>query len=491
MLGDVVGEVEISPFVDGAPTPSLASEDFEGVNPANGLSIGRVPQGCAQDVDNAVASARRAFEGAGWSATGPSTRKQALHGLADLLNAHAPALDACDAEEMGKPISLAMGNAAAAARLLRFYAEAVDKLNGDVFPSDGRSLVLDRRTPQGVVGAITPWNFPCVNAVRKIGPALAAGNCVVLKPSELASRSALRIAHLALEAGIPPGVLNVVPGVGSAVGAALANHMDVDLVTFTGSTQVGKRILAAAAQSNMKQVVAECGGKSPQIVFDDGVDLDGAATAVARSILNNQGQVCSAGSRLLVQRSIHRDVVERVVAIMSKVVIGDPRDPATTFGPLVTRRQCSRVMSFIEAARAEGLRPIVGGRRTLSETGGFFVEPTLFDDAPPDSALAQQEIFGPVLSVIPFDTDAEAIAIANATIYGLVAYVWTADLSRGLRVSKAVRASVFLNAAPAAGEGAGHAASFEPFNQSGLGAEGGLAGLASYLRRQTIWISHA
>lgn len=399
-------------------------------------------------------------------------------------------LDALDAAEMGKPVAESFANATAAANLMRFYAEAIDKLAGDVYGSDKLSLVAQRRVPRGVVAAVTPWNFPTVNAVRKIAPALAAGNSVVLKPSELASSSALHIAQLALQAGLPPGVLNVVPGVGDTVGRALALHMDVDMLTFTGSTQVGKSMLQYAGQSNMKVVMAECGGKSPQIVFDDGVDLDAASQSIARFLLTNQGQICTVGSRVLVQASIAPALIEAIVARFQRIVMGDARDPKTTFGPVVSAKQCGRIMNYIETAPAEGARLVIGGRKALDRSGGYFVEPTLFSDVAPTSRIAQEEIFGPVLSVIPFQDEAEAIRIANGTVYGLMAYVWTTNLSRAMRMAKALRSSVRISATSPTGEGAGNAYSSEPAGQSGVGTETGLAGMESYLRRQLVWINH-
>lgn len=421
----------------------------------------------------------------------PSARKKVLHRFADLIAQRASTLDAFDAGEMGKPVGESFFDASVAAELVRFYAEAIDKVHGSVYNSDDRSFVTQRLVPRGVIAAVVPWNFPTFNAVLKIAPALAAGNCVVLKPSEMSSRSGLELASLALQAGLPPGVLNVVLGRGEVVGRALGLHMDVDMITFTGSTEVGRLMMRYAGQSNMKVVMTECGGKSPQIVFDDGVSLEAASEAVARSIVTNQGQICSVGSRLLVQRSIEEALLERVMARIGQIVIGDALDPKTTFGPLASQAQCERVMRFIEAAPAEGARLARGGRRVLPESGGYFVEPTVFRDVPPTARIAQEEIFGPVLSVIPFDDEAEACRIANDTIYGLYAYVWTADLSRGMRMAKTIRSSVMVNAAAPAGEGPGHAFSSEPAGQSGVGTEGGLAGMESYLRRQLVWICHA
>ncbi len=485
------GDQAVAPFLDGVLSKSESEAAVEVINPSNGQRCLSIPEGCKADADHAVASARRAFEDGRWSEAAPSFRKKTLHRLADLMAAQATALDALDAGEMGKPVREAFCNAAAAAGLMRFYAEAVDKVLGDVYGSDKNSFVAQRRVPRGVVAAVVPWNFPTFNAVLKVAPALAAGNCVVLKPSELSSRSAIRLAHLALQAGLPAGVLNVVPGLGETVGRALGLHGDVDMVTFTGSTAVGKLMLQYAGQSNMKVVMTECGGKSPQIVFADGVDLDTAAETIAQLLLTNQGQICSVGSRLLVQRSIETTMLEKITARLKRIVMGDALDPKTTFGPVVSAKQCARVMQYIETAVTDGVQLVTGGRRALPQTGGYFVEPTVFREVPPAARIAQEEIFGPVLSVIPFQDEAEAIRIANDTIYGLIAYVWTANLSTGMKMAKGIRSSVLINAAAPTGEGPGHARSSEPAGQSGIGPEGGLAGMESYLRRQLVWFNHA
>ena len=481
----------VAPFIEGALVESQSDSVFESINPSTGQAFSTIPAGCREDVDRAVAVAARVFGDGRWSDAAPSVKKDRLHELADLIEEAGGALDALDAGDMGKPVGETFGNAKSAAGLMRFYAEAVDKLSGDVYTSDKSSFVTQRRVPRGVVAAVVPWNFPTYNAVLKLAPALAAGNCVVLKPSELSSRSAMCIAGLAMRAGIPPGVVNVVPGLGETVGQALGLHPNVDMLTFTGSTQVGKLMLRYAGESNMKVVMTECGGKSPHIVFDDGMDLDAVGEAVAGMLLINQGQLCSVGSRLLVQRSAESALLERVSACMKRIKIGDALDASTTFGPVVSARQCSRIMHYIETAEAEGARLLTGGGRVLRETGGYFVAPTIFHKVSPTSRIAQEEIFGPVLSVMTFDDEAEAIRIANSTAYGLATYVWTANLSTGLRMARGVRSSVWVNAVRPAGEGAGHAASFEPAAQSGLGTEGGLAGMESYLRRQLVWINHA
>jgi acyl-CoA reductase-like NAD-dependent aldehyde dehydrogenase len=480
----------VRPFIDGKLSASESDATVEVFNPSNGRRVLAVPRGSAADADRAVASALRAFEDGRWSEAPLSARKKTLHRFGELIEAEASKLDALDAEEMGKPVSVRFGDAASAANLMRFCAEMVDKLTGDVLASDRHSLVVERRVPRGVVAAVVPWNFPTSNAVLKVAPALAAGNCVVLKPSELSSRSAIALAHLAMEAGLPEGVLNVIPGLGATVGKALGLHQDVDMITFTGSSDVGKLILQYSGQSNMKVVMAECGGKSPHIVFDDGIDLDAASQSIASSLLTNQGQICSVGSRVLIHRAVQELMIEKITKQMKQIVIGDALDPMTTFGPVVSAQQCARVMGYIESAANEGAGLQIGGRRVLQETGGHFVEPTLFSNVSPTSKIAREEIFGPVLSVISFNNEGEAIRIANDTVYGLAAYVWTSNITTGMRVAKGLRSTVLVNAVAPIGEGPGHAGSWEPSRQSGVGVEGGMAGIESYLRRQLVWFSH-
>jgi acyl-CoA reductase-like NAD-dependent aldehyde dehydrogenase len=484
-------DAPVAPFIDGCFLQSRSETSVDVINPSNGQRYISIPAGCQADVDRAVASARLAFEDGRWSEMAPSSRKRALHRFADLIAAEAAALDALDAGEMGKPVAVAFCNAEASAGLTRFYAEAVDKVLGDVYVSDKNSFVVQRRVPRGVVAAVVPWNFPTFVAILKLAPALAAGNCVVLKPSELSSRSALRLATLAIEAGIPPGVLNVVPGLGESVGRALGLHNDVDMVSFTGSTEVGKWMMQYAGQSNMKVVMAECGGKSPQIVFADSADLDVTADRIAQFLLTNQGQICSVGSRLLVQKSIESRMVKRISERVTEYVMGDALDPKTTYGPVVSSKQCARVMRYIEVAKKEGAHLVTGGGRALQDTGGYFIAPTVFSSVSPAARIAQEEVFGPVLSIIPFNDEEEAIRIANDTMYGLVAYVWTSSLSVGMKMARGIRSSVQINAVAPIGEGAGHVFSGEPAGQSGVGVEGGLAGMESYMRRQLVWFSHA
>ncbi|BBE35279.1 aldehyde dehydrogenase family protein [Sphingosinicella microcystinivorans] len=482
---------EAHPLINGKAVQSTGSEKIEVVNPSDGSTLFELPSGTPADVDHAVSSARVAFDRGHWSAGPPSFRRQCLQRFAELIECESADLDALDACEMGKPISTAAFNAAGAGALMRFNAELIDKITGDVYNSDPDTFILQRLVPRGVVAAVVPWNFPTFNAVLKIAPALAGGNCVVLKPSELASRSAIRLGQLALQSGIPEGVLNVVPGAGETVGSALGLHSDVDMIAFTGSSDVGKLMLEYSGRSNMKVVQAECGGKSPHIVFDDGLDLDEVSAAIAGHLLTNQGQICSVGSRLLVQRTIERTLVDKIAARMGDVVVGDALVPQTTFGPVASAKQLERVMRFIATAREDGAELVIGGVRINEESGGFFVAPTLFRNVPPVARIAQQEIFGPVLSVIPFDTVDEAISIANGTVFGLAAYVWTTKLSTGMRLANAVRSMVLVNAAAPHTEGAGHAVSYEPSGQSGLGVEGGLTGMTSYMRRQLVWFNHS
>lgn len=490
-MSAVIREIRLEPFVDGIFCASGSDTQLDVINPSNGRLCLSIPAGGERDVERAVASARRSFEDGRWSDASSLVKKRALHRWADLIAAHSLEFDEFDATEMGKPVSEQFCNAADSAELVRFYAETVDKVTGDVFSSDKNSFVTQRRVPRGVVAAVVPWNFPTFVAVLKCAPALAAGNCVVLKPSELSSRSAIRLAQLALEAGLPPGVLNVVLGLGEVVGRALGLHQDVDMVAFTGSTAVGKLMLQYSGQSNMKVVAAECGGKSPQIVFDDAVNLDVAAERIGQFLLTNQAQICSVGSRLLVHRRIEGELVEKIAKQFRGVVMGNATDPSTTFGPIASAEQCTRIMKYIEGAPSEGAELVVGGSRALTQSGGYFVEPTVFRAVSPSARLAREEIFGPVLSVIPFDDEAEAIRIANDTIYGLMAYVWTSDLSRGMRMAKAIRSSVLINSAAQSGEGPGHAFSHEPAKQSGIGAECGVNGMETYMRRQLVWFNHA
>jgi 4-guanidinobutyraldehyde dehydrogenase/NAD-dependent aldehyde dehydrogenase len=387
---------------------------------------------------------------------------------------------------MGKPITDALKvDVTAAARAIRWSGEAIDKIYDEVAATPHDELGLVTREPIGVVAAIVPWNFPMIMSCWKLGPALAAGNSVILKPSEKSPLTGIRLAALALEAGIPAGVFNVLPGFGHTVGKALALHMDIDCLVFTGSTKVAKQLMIYAGESNMKRVWLEAGGKSPNIVFADAPDLAAAAEAAASAIAYNQGEVCTAGSRLLVERSIKDQFVPMVVEALKQWQPGHPLDPQTRVGAIVDQQQLGNVLGFIEAGCAEGAQLLVGGQRVLQDTGGTYVEPTLFDGVSNAMKIAREEIFGPVLSVIAFDTPEEAVQIANDTPYGLAAAVWTSNLSKAHLTAKALRAgSVWVNQY----DGGDMTAPFGGFKQSGNGRDKSLHAFDKYTELKATWI---
>jgi acyl-CoA reductase-like NAD-dependent aldehyde dehydrogenase len=480
--------LETRPLIDGVFVESASPDRYPDINPATEAVLVEACPGSPQDVDAAVKSARQAFIDGRWSRLPPQARRDVLMRLVQLFLEHREELALLDCLDVGKPIAQALGEVDMACGYLRFAAEACDKMSDVVLPSQPSLLALNVREPVGVVGAILPWNFPMVVAAYKIAPALACGNSVVLKPSELSPLSALRIGELALQAGVPPGVLNVVPGVGVTVGRAMAEHSDLDMLTFTGSTATGKALMLAAGRSNLKKLMLECGGKSPHIVLADAGDLDAVANDVVEQITWNQGQVCVAGSRLLVQAPIHAALVKRVIERMAAIRSGDPLNPATTFGPLVSREHLAKVTGYVEAATAAGLRLAVGGQRLNRK--GFYMEPTVFDDVQVDQSIAREEIFGPVLAVIPFETLDDALSIAHSVCYGLSARIWTRDVASGYAMARRLRAGeVTVNAAPPSGPGVGPSSAVEPFGQSGFGIEGGLEGLRQYTRCKAIHIN--
>ena len=474
-------------FIDGGYQPAHNGETFECVSPIDDRVLSQVASCGQADADQAVAVARQVFDAGVWSRQAPAQRKQVMIRLAGLIEQNLEELALLETLDMGKPISDSLAvDIPAAARALRWSGEAIDKIYDEVAATAYDELGLVTREPVGVVAAIVPWNFPLLMACWKLGPALATGNSVILKPSEKSPLTAIRLAQLAVEAGIPPGVLNVLPGYGHTVGKALALHMDVDTLVFTGSTRIAKQLMIYAGESNMKRVWLEAGGKSPNIVFADAPDLDAAAQAAASAIAFNQGEVCTAGSRLLVEASIKDVFVDKVMAALkSNWQPGHPLDPATTVGALVDTTQIETVMRYIEAGQAEGATLKLGGRRVMQETGGLFVEPTLFDGVTNHMRIAREEIFGPVLSVIAFDTFDEAIAIANDTVYGLAAAVWTSDLSRAHRAAKALRAgSVWVNQY----DGGDMTAPFGGFKQSGNGRDKSLHAFDKYTEIKATWI---
>jgi gamma-glutamyl-gamma-aminobutyraldehyde dehydrogenase len=473
-------------FIEGERRPARAEESFDCRSPIDGRLLAPVARGRSADIDAAVASARAAFEDRRWAGRAPAERKKLLLRFAERMLAAREELALLETLDMGKPIADALAvDVPAAARCIAWYAEAADKVYGEIAPTGDQALALITREPVGVVGAIVPWNYPMIMAAWKIGPALAAGNSVVLKPSEKSPLTALRLAELALEAGLPPGVFNVVTGFGPEAGEALALHAEVDAIGFTGSTRVGRRMLECAGRSNLKRVFNELGGKSAFIVFDDFADLDRAARRAAGSLYFNQGESCNAPSRLLVQESIADAFVARVAALLPGFAPGDPLRPDTKMGALVDEAQMRNVLRYVAAGQAEGAVCVAGGRQTRTDSGGFYVEPTLFDQVDNRQTIAQEEIFGPVLSVIRFTTEAQAVALANDSPYGLQAGVWSDNLNRAHRVARALRAgTVHVNQY----DEDDITVPFGGVKQSGNGRDKSLHALDKYTELKTTWL---
>ncbi len=474
-------------FIDGKFVAARSGRTFASINPATGETLAEVASCGEEDVDRAVASARRSFQSGSWSRSSPAHRKEVLLRLAQLLRENLQELALLESLDMGKLVAdAATIDVPGSAGIFQWYAEAIDKLYDEVAPTGSGDLVLVRREPLGVVGAVVPWNFPLDMATWKCAPALAAGNSVVLKPAEQSPFSALRLAELAMEAGLPAGVLNVVPGLGETAGQALGRHMDVDCLAFTGSTAVGKMFLQYSGQSNMKQVWLETGGKSPNLVFADCANLDAAADMAAFGIFFNQGEVCSANSRLLVQRGVKDAMVEKLAARAAATQPGDPLDPASKMGALVDARHAANVMRFVEAGKKTA-RLVIGGDQVTVNGRGSFVQPTIFDDVSPQDTIAREEIFGPVLSVIAFDDEEEAIRIANDSVYGLAASLWTDSLSRAHRISERLHAgTVSVNTVDALSP----MTPFGGFKQSGFGRDLSLHALDKYTALKTTWIKY-
>ncbi len=475
------------PFIDGEFRDAIGGRRYVTENPATGLPIAEVAEGGPADVDAAVAAARAAFDDGRWSRLSPGDRKRILIRWADLIEANGREIGLIETIDAGKPITDTVGlDVPETASCIRWHAEAADKVYGQVAPSPEGTVATITREPVGVVGAVIPWNYPAQMAAWKLGPALATGNSVVIKPASTTSLSLLRIAELGAEAGIPDGVLNVVTGPGDTVGEAIGRHPDIDCVAFTGSTEVGRRFLAYAADSNLKRVLLELGGKSPQLVFADAADMTDVAANVAIAIFWNMGENCSAGSRLIVHRSRKAELLEAVRAELANWPVGDPLDPSTKIGALISRGHMEKVLGYIDVGRSEGARVVAGGERILEETGGWFVPPTIFDGVRNDMRIAREEIFGPVLSVIEFETEAEAVALANDTPYGLAASLYTQDLNVAHRVARELKAGVVGINAYSEGD---MTTPFGGYKLSGFGGhDKSLHAHDQYTETKTIWI---
>ena len=467
-------------FVNGRWSAENAGEQLDKYGPRDGKLLCRFGAGVAQDVEEAVASARRAFDDGRWSRLAVERRKEILYKLASLIEKHREELALLECLDVGKPISDAFGfDVPAAAATIQRSAEAADKLYGKVYGVDQSSLSYEMRRPMGVVAGIIGWNFPLLLATTKIGPALATGNCLILKPSELTSLSAARVAELAVEAGVPEGVFNVIHG-GIEIGDALAHHEGVDLVTFTGSSQTGKKLLIAAGQSNMKRLILECGGKAPNIVFDDSPDLESVADAVVRRMFWNQGQVCTASSRLLIQDGVKDKLLPMLIEKSAALGLGDPLDPKTTFAALVSNGHKQKVLGYINDGKKDGARIAYQSDAIPPYDGGFYVAPVIFDNVSAGQRIAQEEIFGPVVSVINFRDEEEAIKIANGTIYGLSAILWTKDMGRAHRVTRGINAGWIVVNATGEAIGGAEGITIGGHKQSGIGVEGGTGGFEAY-----------
>jgi len=477
-------------FIDGKFTNVQSGKTFTTENPATGKPLAQIAAGDASDVDRAVKAARRAFESGVWSQVRPGDRKKVLLKWADLLEANASEIALLDTLEAGKPIGdCTTIDIPDTIHCIRWHAEATDKLYSHVSPTGPENLALVLREPVGVVGCVIPWNFPAQMAAWKLGPALATGNSVVLKPAELTSLSAIRMAELAAEAGLPAGVLNVVPGLGETAGQAIGRHRDVDMVAFTGSTEVGRYFLQYASESNLKRIILECGGKSPQVVFEDAPDLDAVASNAVGAAFWNMGENCSCGSRLIVHKKIKDALVAKVAALAKTWKVGDPLDPTNRLGPMIEKPHLDKVLRYIEAGKAEGAKLVMGGKRILEKTGGYFVEATIFDGVTNKMKIAREEIFGPVLSVIPFKTEEEAVAIANDTNYGLAASLYTQDVNRAHRVARAIRAGTVSVNCFSEGD---ITTPFGGFKESGFaGRDKSVWAHEQYTELKTIWMQLA
>jgi len=487
--------VEVDPtiqsklFINGQFVDAKSGGTFTTSNPATEVDLAEVSSAGSEDVDAAVEAARREMQpGSDWQKMKPRDRAKVMWKLADILSARAAEIGRIETLDNGKPIFESQYvDTPAAAECLYYFAGWSGKVTGDTIPIQDNAFAYTLREPVGVVGAITPWNFPLMLAVWKIAPALACGNTVVIKPASNTALSLLKFAEYAREAGLPPGVLNVIPGNGATVGNAMVDHPGIDAIAFTGSTAVGKQIMARAANT-LKKVSLELGGKSPNIVFAD-ADLEAAARGALNAIFYGKGEVCAAGSRLLVEDSVHDELMSRLTERANKMVAADPMHPKTRLGAIASKGQFETVMKYIETGKSEGAKLIAGGERADIGTGkGFFVKPTIFDDVQPDMKIAQEEIFGPVLATIRFSDFDDAIAKGNATVYGLAAAVWTRDINKAHKVARAIKAgTVWVNAYNLYDP----ALPFGGFKESGFGRDQGRDALEKYTQTKSVWVNLA
>jgi gamma-glutamyl-gamma-aminobutyraldehyde dehydrogenase len=475
-------------FIEGKFVPAQSGKAFVTENPATGKPLANVAACESADVDAAVRSARKAFECGSWSRMAPLARKKVLLKYCDLLEAHADEIALMDCLEGGKPIGDCVNtDTPETIHCIRWHAELLDKIYDRVAPTGPENLALILREPLGIVGAVIPWNFPAQMAAWKIGPALAAGNSLILKPAEQTSLSALRMGELACEAGVPPGVFNVVPGLGHTAGKAIGLHPDIEMVAFTGSTEVGRYFLEYSAKSNLKRIILECGGKSPQVVMADPVDLDVVAANAVNAAFWNMGENCSCGSRVIVHKSIKDALVEKIVSLAKTWKVGDPIEPDTRVGTMIEKPHMEKVLGYIDAGKQEGAKLVMGGNRVRQESGGYYVDVTIFDDVSNQMKIAREEIFGPVLSVIPFSSEAEAVSLANDTNYGLAASLYTRDVNTVHRVARAIRAGTVSVNCFSEGD---MSTPFGGFKESGFaGRDKSIYAHEQYTELKTIWMA--